>query len=356
MMNEKNAALRADAIALRRPASQAVLGALAIMLGLVVLMAAAKAEDLPSFGLPIHCSLGTDCWVQNYVDHDSGPGATDFTCGHLTYDGHNGTDIRLADYAAMRRGVPVLAAAAGTVLRIREGMDDINVDKIGRAALEGKDAGNAVVISHGGGWQTLYIHLRKGSVMVKPGDHVVAGQQIGLVGLSGFTAFPHLHFGVLYRGQTIDPYTGPEDDPACGKAPHQMWSTGIAHEVAYEASGVISAGLTDRAVTAEDVLSGGDRLPAPTHNGAVIGFFVSAFGVRAGDIQDLRLVGPDGIVLARATPKAKDDLAVAFHLIGKKMPEGGWPAGLYRGEYELIRQVDGQPKPVAHAERQFAIP
>ena len=135
MMNEKNAALAADAIAVRRPASRAVLGALAIVLGLVLLVAAAKAEDLPSFGLPIRCSLGTDCWVQNYVDHDSGPGAADFTCGHLTYDGHNGTDIRLADYAAMRRGVPVLAAAAGTVLRIREGMDDVNVDKIGRAAL-----------------------------------------------------------------------------------------------------------------------------------------------------------------------------------------------------------------------------
>ena len=135
-----------------------------------------------------------------------------------------------------------------------------------------------------------------------------------------------------------------------------MWSAGIAHEVAYEASGVISAGLTDRPVTAEDVLNGGDRLPGPSRDGALVAFFVSAFGVRAGDIQDIRLVGPDGIVLAKASPKAKEDLAIAFHLIGSKMPAGGWPAGLYRGEYELIRQVEGQAKPVAHAERQFAIP
>jgi hypothetical protein len=335
---------------------RAGLGALALALCQFLPLPGSFAGEPPSLGWPLRCSPGKDCWVQNYVDHDPGLDAVDFTCGHLTYDGHDGTDIRLPDYAAMRRGVPVLAAADGTVLRVRDGMADVNVKQIGRAALHGKDAGNAVVIDDGGGWQTAYAHLRKGSIMVKPGQHVVAGQQLGLVGLSGNTEFPHVHFGVQYQGKVIDPYTGAEDDPACGKAPHPMWNQAIARDVAYEPSGVLSAGFTGRRVSAADVLAGGDLVPAFDRDAALMIFFVSAFGVRQGDIQDIRLVGPDGTVVAKAAPKAKSDLAVAFLLIGRKLPGSGWQSGSYRGEYELIRQVEGRAEPVAHAERQITVP
>jgi len=330
----------------------------AALLGLLLLglwASPAPAQESPSFGLPIACTIGKDCWVQNYFDHDPGKGAVDFTCGHLTYDTHNGTDIRVADYAAMRKGVPVLAAAPGVVLRLRDGMADVNVRDIGRAALAGRDAGNSVVIGHGDGWETQYAHMRKGSIEVKVGQHVEAGQEIGLVGLSGDTEFPHVHFSVRYKGGSIDPFTGPEDDPACGKAPHPMWNAKTEQEIAYRPSGVISAGLVDRRVNTQDILEGGDHLPAPTREGALIAFYASPFGVRAGDIQDIRLIGPDGTVLAKTSPVAKQDLAVGFLLVGAKIPAGGWPPGKYRGEYELIRQVEGQAKPVAQAEREFVL-
>ena len=49
----------------------------------------------------------------------------------------------------------------------------------------GKECGNRVGIDHGDGWATDYCHLATGSVSVKPGDNVAAGQPIGRVGLSG---------------------------------------------------------------------------------------------------------------------------------------------------------------------------
>ena len=73
-------------------------------------------------GLPIDCDVGRTCFIQNYVDHDSSPAARDYTCGHETYDGHDGTDFRLPSMIEERAGVAVHAAADGQVLRTRDGM------------------------------------------------------------------------------------------------------------------------------------------------------------------------------------------------------------------------------------------
>ncbi len=74
----------------------------------------------------------------------------------------------MPDLPTMKEGVPVVAAAPGVVTGMRDGMPDVDVRKIGAAALMGRDAGNGVVIDHGDGWVTQYSHLRNGSVAVKP--------------------------------------------------------------------------------------------------------------------------------------------------------------------------------------------
>jgi len=99
-------------------------GALALA---AALAGPANAGDAPPLAVPIDCQVGVACFVQNYVDHDPGPGAADFACGSLSYDGHDGGDFRLTDLAAMEKGVAVLAAADGVVLRTRDGMADISV-------------------------------------------------------------------------------------------------------------------------------------------------------------------------------------------------------------------------------------
>jgi murein DD-endopeptidase MepM/ murein hydrolase activator NlpD len=65
----------------------------------------------------------------------------------------------------------------------------------------GNPAGNHVVLDHGNGEFSLLAHLQKGSLRVKAGDTVKAGQPLGLCGNSGNTSEPHLH---------IHLQTGPE--------------------------------------------------------------------------------------------------------------------------------------------------
>src|SRR5687767_11532042 len=60
--------------------------------------AAASRLASKTLEFPVACSLGETCAIQNYVDLDEGPGAKDFKDGTRSYDGHNGTDIRLRSY------------------------------------------------------------------------------------------------------------------------------------------------------------------------------------------------------------------------------------------------------------------
>ena len=96
-------------------------------------------------------------------------------------------------------GAPVLAAAAGTVIDVGDGLPDQPPGKLpdpNTITIATVD-GNHVVIDHGEGIFTFYAHLRSGSVAVKLGDAVAAGQKLGLLGNSGNTSAPHLHFHVM---------------------------------------------------------------------------------------------------------------------------------------------------------------
>ncbi len=98
---------------------------------------------------------------------------------------HNGVDV------AAEAGTPVCAAAAGTVLDVRD--DDL--------------MGTTVVISHDGGLETVYANLQA-IPTVEIGDYVTAGQVVGAVGrtaLSEFAQGAHLHFSVTRNGQYVDP-------------------------------------------------------------------------------------------------------------------------------------------------------
>ena len=185
-----------------------LLGAVLAVVSGMSTVRAAEAEATagpPKFHLPVNCTVGLTCEIQFHVDLAPGPEIVDHACGRLTYDGHKGTDFRVPDLPAMRAGVSVLAAAAGTVRAIRDGEPDISVDERGRENLEGKDAGNAVVIDHGDGWETQYSHLMKGSVEVKAGDRVEAGQVIGAVGATGRATGPHMHWGMNWFDVRVDP-------------------------------------------------------------------------------------------------------------------------------------------------------
>lgn len=110
----------------------------------------------------------------------------------MTLKMHSGIDW------AATPGTPVIAAGGGQV--------------VSAGVMNGY--GNAVLIDHGGGWQTLYGHLE--SYAVHQGDCVSTGSVLGKVGFTGRTEGPALHFEVRINGRPTDPMLVPIAQDAAG--------------------------------------------------------------------------------------------------------------------------------------------
>jgi murein DD-endopeptidase MepM/ murein hydrolase activator NlpD len=98
---------------------------------------------------------------------------------------------RNEDYASW--GKPILAPGPGTVAAAVDAVAD-NVP--GRVDPKAPSMGNYVVIDHGNGEFSVLGHLRRGSVKVRAGERVVAGQVVGACGNSGNSNGPHLHYNL----------------------------------------------------------------------------------------------------------------------------------------------------------------
>lgn len=302
---------------------------------------ASAGEAAPRFELPVDCPMGELCFIQNYVDHDPGPEARDYACGVLTYDGHTGTDIRLPNLVAMQEGVAVLAAASGVVRATRNGMADVSTRETGREAVRSREAGNGVVIDHGGGWATQYSHLRRGSVAVRRGQRVQTGEALGLIGLSGDTEFPHLEFTVRYLGEPVDPFVGLVEETGCGVDARPLWSPTALEALAYIPTGLLSAGFAAEAPDPEAARKGAYLAPMLPENAPALVFWVDVFGVLAGDEERARVIAPDGAVLVENIRRLEKHKAQWFSFIGKRLKAAAWPAGRYLGEYLLLRETNG---------------
>ena len=101
------------------------------------------------------------------------------TKGASTY--HQGWDI------GGEFGAPIVATLAGTAETVSYN----------------SSAGNFVRINHGNGLVTVYCHMSK--QLVTQGEHVKQGQTIGLIGSTGVSTGPHLHFGVKVNDVYVDP-------------------------------------------------------------------------------------------------------------------------------------------------------
>jgi len=93
-------------------------------------------------------------------------------------------------------GVPVYAAAAGTVVEATDGMAE-QVPGPPKGVTVETLAGNHIVIDMGDGNFALYAHIKTGTVAVKVGDHVKTGDVLGHLGNTGNSSAPHLHFHVM---------------------------------------------------------------------------------------------------------------------------------------------------------------
>lgn len=297
---------------------------------------ALRAEDIV-FSVPVDCPVGQKCFIQNYYDHDQGPGRKDYACGRLSYDGHDGTDFRLPDYRAMQEGTAILAAAPGKVLRVRDGMPDINLNSIDPELIEGREAGNGVLLDHGRGWVTQYSHLRQGSVLVEPGQQVKRGQKLGLIGLSGMTEFPHVEFTVRYQGKELDPFVGKKGFHGCGTTTGSLWEKTALKEMKYQPTGVLNAGFANYRPVAARARRGmyADRTWTVPANALV--FWVDLFGVLEHDRQEFLIIGPAENQLVHETSVLQESKVSWFAYAGLRRPAQGWTPGVYSGIFRLHR-------------------
>lgn len=287
-----------------------------------------KAEDF-RLGFPIDCEIGISCHVSDYVDHDSNPGfQTDHSCNFNSRDGHKGTDFALISYKAYEAGVTVRAAAKGIVRAVRDEMPD---DRLMRGVTDQNACGNAVVLTHPEGWQTWYCHMKLGSITVQTGDAVNQGDALGLVGLSGQTNHPHLHFQLLQNAAIMDPFQpGPLDQFDSGSAP--LWK----QPVEYTRTGFLTAGFSTQ-VPSLNAVRDGTALVQQTDSNQPIVTYVNAAYAEDGDVLQFLVRGPDGVIfdhdLVLKNPKVQQ-----MQAYGRKAPSGGWAKGDYLGDVLLTRK------------------
>lgn len=287
---------------------------------------------------PMDCTLGSDCWIARYMDRSDAKGRLDYACGSRTQDAHNGTDIAVADMAAMRRGVSVLAAADGKVVRLRRGMSDQLLSREARKEISKQGCGNAVILSHQGGWETSYCHLKQDSILVSEGEKVVAGQPIASVGLSGFTEFPHLHFMVRApraAGQprrATDPFDGGRfRDDTCDEANAPLWTAPMEYQAAAVLPPVIDTSRRSR----EDMWNSQKTTLSSTATSLIVQ--ARGFHAQAGDIWRIRLMDPDGRIRVNQSIEQKQSRQRVQAFAGLKRPNNGFKAGRWSGSVELLR-------------------
>ncbi|MFZ5628431.1 MAG: M23 family metallopeptidase [Spirochaetota bacterium] len=110
--------------------------------------------------------------------------------GFSGFGAHQGDWAYALDFK-MPEGTEICAAREGVVTEVQAGFDQGGNDP----ALGNK--ANFIYIRHPDGSIGRYLHLRKGGVLVKPGDKIKRGQKIGLSGNTGWSTDPHLHFDVI---------------------------------------------------------------------------------------------------------------------------------------------------------------
>src|SRR5688572_17091247 len=211
---------------------------------------------------PVSGTEGRDWVIGNYVDLDPTGGTRDYIGGAKTYDGHKGTDIVSPSFRSMDSGVPiVLAAASGVVSSTHDNEPDRNTSCTGQS--------NFVHVRHPDGLTALYYHLKKGSVAVSVGQEVSAGDILGVVGSSGCSTGPHLHFGLLdAANRVVDPFRD------------GLWAAPPTYNPPLT--------LMDVVLAAGDITLPQVKDPAPNvtsiARGSVLGVGVSMAGGRPGDL------------------------------------------------------------------------
>ncbi len=235
--------------------------------------------SLPIGGVPFQ-----NWSVVNYIDVNPLSGvANDYRGGGFVYDGHDGYDLVLPNFAAMDAGIPVFAAAAGTITEAQDGNFD-------RQTEFGQGQPNDIDEDLGNGWEAQYLHFMMNSITVQVGQTVQAGQLLGYAGSSGDSTMAHLHFDLRHDGDLVETFYEPDT----------YWVNPLPYQ------GDVPPSITDQGTTNSDPTADLDERPDsvtvfPSSSGWDVWYWFDVSYLDAGDHVQIDWYSPDGALVA-STP------------------------------------------------------
>lgn len=260
--------------------------------------------------------------VSAYVDQNTTSGVfQDYNCGTNTYDGHRGTDISIWPYNYLKMDsnwVEVIAAAPGMIIDKHDGEFDKN-------CATNTMMPNYIVVRHADGSRALYLHMKKNSLTNKAiGESVAVGEFIGVVGSSGNSSGPHLHFEV-WAGATVDTRIDPFND-SCNTLNANSWWT---KQKDYKETAIVkvSTNSTDIVIPAcpateipneqkvFQIPFQGTGLPA-----GFAKFYIFLRDEISGLVADISIINPDGTLFTNWTYTSSVDTKTRIQGWSKKLP------------------------------------
>ena len=291
------------------------------------------------FAWPLRQANGlNDCSyfvIRNYVDQDTTADSTrDWNCGKRTYDGHKGIDIFPYPYWFYKMDndqVEVVAAAPGTIVARADGRFDRQCEWVTGST------SNHVVIRHQDGSTARYVHLKKNSVTSKVvGQTVVTGEYLGVVGSSGISTNPHLHFEVSRTSSTsqyVDPFGG-----ICNASND---STLWINQLPYIDPGIMKVSTNP----ISPVFPPCPETETPNEDSCFLGgvsakFYIFVRDQRAGTSAAMRILRPDGTVFSSWTKDFTDNYSRSYWSWTRTYPTA---TGTYMFEASYNGKVCSKP-------------
>lgn len=184
---------------------------------------------LMNFVYPVNGVLNRDIFHVNYVGHTDAVGrTTDYQCGYR-WGRATGSNIIAPSRAYLDSNVVVVAAAAGTVTEVHDGDPDLIINDFNPARI----LGNFVRLAHRDGFETIYGHLKQGSVGVMVGQVVEAAAPHWCIGIVRPVDLPERavrdpaergHRGSLQRTMWPELHPVGKSDPISrSNSPHCLW-------------------------------------------------------------------------------------------------------------------------------------
>jgi hypothetical protein len=249
----------------------------------------------------------------------------DYNCQNRTYDQHRGQDINLYPFwwrMMDNNYVRAVAAASGVIFDKDDGNFDRNCSCI--------EPPNRVYVMHYDSTISSYWHLKSGSLTSKPlFSTVESGDYLGLIGSSGCSSWPHLHFEVRDKNNNkIEPFflnnncnTMNNDSWWVNQRPY--WDPGIARIMTHSSIPALEKCPEDEDVNAKNQFNSGDLVYIGT----------ALIDGQNGDVIEMEVSSPNGTVTNSWNINVNSTASRKYPLVFFQLPAGNTGTWTVRATY-----------------------